>query len=140
MNIIKINYNNAAIKLPTKVSPTAISYHGDGGIIVIRINDGLNYEGFYTDYVLHVYANEKWIGELHRENAEIIEGNGIHEIGLEDIEIYSMETFQIKIEGYYYNTANQRQNVSVTYTMRNAYRCSESTITSEYIRCNEAED
>lgn len=149
MNIIKVNYNNAVIKTPKRIVPTAISFHEDSdnsNILVIRISDGLDNETYYSGYYFNVYVNGSFLTTLDinsgtSENDLIIRtGNHYKDIGLTDVAIYSQETFELTITGYYFNENNVRQNVSVSYTLRNEYRCSESSIVSEYIVCNGPDD
>lgn len=134
--LIKINYNNAAVKAPPTIYPYFLSYHDVPGDLLLRFFDALEEcDYYYTGYFFDVYIEN---GDDEPRHLATLDENSEKDFYLDDDTIHSIENFIIHITGYYYNNNDVRQEVDIRTTMYNVYVCSEHTYCSERTICNDA--
>lgn len=129
MNIIKVNYNNAYVKVPKTISPYFKCYLGRKNgerYLFLNFVDNLDLEPIYTKYQFDIYVDDVLVTYID-ENS-----NKHYEVTNEVLE--DKNSVNVKIKGYYYNEAGLRQDINdLTFTVYAKPVCSRRLVCSENI-------
>lgn len=134
MEIIKVNYNNIYVSKPGKISPYAIAYRKFSGstdlknTIYIIVNARLNEDSYYINYYFDVYVNDIMIGS--------IDSNSDKRIAVDNPDLYSADTVNIVIKGYYRDEYNKYYFDDISITCHILPFCGEHITASEDIVVN----
>lgn len=129
MNIIKVNYNNAYVKLPKEISPSLKFYVGtkDGEkCLFLNFVDNLSGEPLYTKYHFDIYINNILVAYVTEESQKHYE--------IESEVIEDNKKIRIDVKGYYFNDNGLKHDIGVLYfIISTSPICSESLVCSENI-------
>ena len=133
MNIIKLNYNNLYVKEPQHLNPTFFTYRyrdeNNVPIIVIQLDDQMQYDNFFDDYSFELYIEGDLIAILTKDSYKVIDlRNNIN---------YYRKHFSILVTGYYYNSSGYKQEVYIQKSIENVPECSEHMLCSEHTIVND---
>lgn len=138
MSIIKVNYNNAAIKKPTKLIPYFYCFkfeelNQDGTfnkVLRIEVDSRIDEESFFDGYVFEVYLNDNLIAYITKTSDQYIE--------LVNDECFSDESFNIRLKGYYTDIFDNQYKFTTEYVeIFNYILCSNIWVCSERILCTD---
>ena len=134
MEIIKVNYNNVAVKKPQAVAPFFFCYRKYGQednekMIFIIVQDGLEAEPFFTDFYFEVYIDDLLVTYLTK--------NSEHKIVITNEELFSKTTINVRISGYYTDGRNKKYFQQVIRQVKTIPYCSENVFCSEDIKAND---
>lgn len=136
MNIIKVNYNNAVVKKPNKLTPDVfyiISYDGDKNIFRIEVDPKLNENSFFTDFLFEIYFDDVLVGYINSSSTKNEQGR--YEIELSEHEVMNNFNINLTIKGKYINNSNILNIDSITYPIINLLVCQNELYCSEEIIC-----
>ena len=143
MNVIKVNYNNAAVKIPKKLVPTAFCYKYervvDGvheNVIVVEIDPKLNEESFYKKFLFEVLIN----GDVMSYSSENIQKNsqGRYYIEIVNCEHMNSNIITVKVKGKYYSDNGIEYDIETDLpSIRGCLVCSDDLYCNENLLCNE---
>lgn len=129
MNIIKVNYNNAYIKIPKKISPFLRFYVGRKNgekYLFLSFVDNLTNEPIYDKYQFDIYVNDIFVAYVNETSEKL------HEVTSEVIG--EDKKIRVDVKGYYYNDAGMRQDIDSLYFLVSTMPiCSRSLLCSKNI-------
>ena len=129
MNIIKVNYNNAYIKVPKYIEPTFKNYVGRKNgekYLFLNFIDNINEEPIYNKYQFDIYVEGNFVVYINEESQKqyIITVDNIDE----------KENIRVDVTGYYYNNSGMKQVIkNLVFFVPVLPICSNSLVCSENI-------
>ena len=143
MNIIKVNYNNAAVKLPKKLVPSAFCYKYervvDGvteNVIIVEIDSKLKEENFYDKFLFEVLINGD-VMSYANENITV-NSHGRYVVEIVNCEYINANILTVKVKGKYYSKNGTEYDIETELpSIRGCLVCSDDLYCDDNLICNE---
>ena len=99
MESIKINYNNAAIKMPKKIMPAIYVFRDRiNRKAMLHITNNLYQETYFSNYSFEIYINN-----VLKHYIDVYSGM---EFDINDVNLYETNSTVVTIKGYYVGNTN----------------------------------
>lgn len=129
MNIIKVNYNNAYIKIPKKIFPYLRFYVGrkDGEkYLFLSFVDNLASEPIYNRYQFDIYINDIFVAYVNETSNKHFD--------ITNEVIGDNKQIRVDVHGCYYNDFGVKQDIDTVSFLLSTYPiCSRSLLCSRNI-------
>lgn len=138
MNLIKVNFNNLAVKKPRQLVPYFYCYkyedlNEDNTIsktLRIEVNDRLTEEPYYVGYAFEIYINNVLVSYITNNTNSYVE--------IRNFDAFSLESFNVKIKGYYIDESQIKHSFETNYIeIYNYVVAKENQVCSERVLCTD---
>lgn len=134
MTVIRVNYNNAAIKKAALILPELFCYKIDK-VLRIDIEPHIKDEPYYKEFMFEIYIDGELITYITQGHPN---ENGLYYIEITTEEIVNKATFYIYAKGYYLNKQNEKYNFETAHQLILTYpKASESIVCSELLKVSD---
>ena len=145
MNIIKVNYNNAAVKKAKELIPVCFCYRysrlGNDGVenvFCIEVDARINEESFYVNFLFEVYVNEILVGYINKDTEENEAGRYVIELVNNEQVDMNQDKILVQIKGTYVNEfGNEYSFIKDMISVYNYFTVNEELFCDENIFCND---
>lgn len=143
MKVIKVNYNNVAIKKPREMEPSYFCYRFTRNVngvtenvLCIEIDSKLSEDNFYENFIFDIYVDGIlmiYINKNHTTNSA-----GRHVVEFINLKQMNKETIYVQLKGTYIDRFNGTQAfIKEAVKVFNGFVASEDLYCGENIVCNE---